>query len=93
MLTTEETKKIATLARIELTDAEVEKFSKNLSTVLDYVEELKQVNTEGILELSQVTGLENVLRKDEVEVSGHKKEIFDNAPTSKDGYFKVKSIL
>ena len=54
MLTKEEVIKIAQLARISLTDAEVEKFQKELSTVLDYVEELKQVNVKELEEVSQV---------------------------------------
>lgn len=93
MLTTEEVKKIAVLARIELSEAEVEKFRKELSTVLDYVEELKQVNVEGLEEVSQVTGLVNVQRMDKPVVANNHEEIFSQAPEMKDGYFKVKAIL
>jgi aspartyl-tRNA(Asn)/glutamyl-tRNA(Gln) amidotransferase subunit C len=72
MLTKEEVIKIATLSRINLTDAEVEKFQKDLSTVLDYVEELKQVNVDGLAEVSQVTGLENIMRPDEAVMSDNR---------------------
>ena len=93
MLTKEEVIKIAQLARIELSEAEVEKFQKDLSTVLDYVEELKKVDVTGLEEVSQVTGLVNVQREDKVVDHGNREEILGIAPEVKDGYFKVKAIL
>ncbi len=93
MLTKEEIIKISQLARIALTDQEVEKFQKELSAVLDYVEELKNVNVEGLEEVSQVTGLVNVQRDDKIVNSEILEDIFKNAPEMKDGYFKVKAIL
>ena len=93
MLTKEEVIKIAKLARIELTEKEVEKFQKELSTVLDYVEELKSVDVSGLEEVSQVTGLVNVQRDDIVVDHGNREEIFSQAPEMKDGYYKVKAIL
>ncbi len=93
MLTVEEVRKIALLARIELNDEEVAKFQKDLSVVLDYVEELKQVNTEGLEIVSQVTGLQNVQRDDEPVVAENREQITANAPEIKDGYYKVKAIL
>ncbi len=93
MLTREEVIKIAQLSRIALTEAEVEKFQKDLSTVLDYVEELKLVNVEGLEEVTQVTGLVNVQREDKVEISEIVEDIYKNAPEMKDGYYKVKAIL
>ena len=93
MLSKEEVVKLAKLARIALSDAEVEKFQKDLSTVLDYVEELKQVNVEGLEEVSQVTGLVNVQREDKVVDLGNGEEILSQAPAVKDGYYKVKAIL
>lgn len=93
MLTKEEVVKIAQLARIELTEKEVEKFQKELSAVLDYVEELKLVNVDGLEEVSQVTGLVNVQREDKVVDHGNREEILSIAPETKDGYYKVKAIL
>lgn len=93
MLTKDEVVKVANLARIELKEAEVEKFQKDLSAVLDYVEELKQVNVEGLEEVSQVTGLVNVQRMDAEVIAENHEEIFSQAPETKDGYFKVKAIL
>lgn len=93
MLTREEVIKLAQLARIELSEQEVEKFQRDLSTVLEYVEELKLVNVEGLEEVSQVTGLVNVQREDVVVDHENRIEIFSQAPEMKDDYFKVKTIL
>ena len=93
MLTKEEVLKIAKLARIALTEEEVERFQKQLSTVLEYVEELKQVNVEGLEEVSQVTGLVNVQRDDRPVAATNQQEILSQAPEIKDGFYKVKAIL
>lgn len=93
MLSKDEVLHIANLARIELKDAEVEKFQKDLSAVLDYVEELKGVNIEGLEEVSQVTGLINVQRPDQPVLAQNREQILGQAPEMKDDYFKVKAIL
>ncbi|HMR55271.1 MAG TPA: Asp-tRNA(Asn)/Glu-tRNA(Gln) amidotransferase subunit GatC [Candidatus Doudnabacteria bacterium] len=93
MLTPEEVKKVAQLARIELREGEVEKFQKDLSSILDYVDELKSLDTEGLEIVASVTGLENVQRQDKAVVAENQDEIMNNAPERKDKYYKVKSIL
>jgi len=93
MLSKDEVLHIAKLARIELKDAEVEKFQKDLSAVLDYVDELKSVDTEGLEEISQVTGLVNVQRSDVAVQTEDREAILSQAPETKDGYYKVKAIL
>jgi len=65
-LTKEQVKHVAKLARLGLTDQEVEKFQTELSGILDYVEQLNEVNTDKVLPTAQVTGLSNVMREDEV---------------------------
>lgn len=93
MLTREEVVKIAQLARIALSEAEVEKFQKDLSTVLDYVDELKKVDVSGVDEVFEVTGLVNVERDDKAVMADNHREIFSQAPEMKDGFYKVKAIL
>ncbi len=66
MLSLEQVKHIAKLARIGIDDAAAERFSKQLSGILDYMSLLNEVNTEGVELTSQVTGLKNVTRADEV---------------------------
>jgi len=92
-LTQEEVKKIALLCRIELTDAEVTKFQAELSQVLGYIEELNQVDTSSVEPISQVTGLQNVLREDTARLSEFREKIIANFPDRKDNYLKIKNIL
>lgn len=93
LLTPEEVRKIAELARIEISEQEVEKFQKELSLVLEYASELSKVDTEGVEEISQVTGLMNVMREDKPEESPIRDDLIKLFPESKDGYLKIKSIL
>ena len=60
-----EVKKIAALARIELTAEEEKRYAKTISAVLDYMKILNEVDTKGVEQTSQVTGLEDVTRPDE----------------------------
>lgn len=93
MLTKDDVQKIATLARIGLTDQELERFTRDLSAVLDYVAELQSIDVEGVEEVSQVTGLVNVQRKDEAVVTEDREDLLASAPETKDDYIKVKAIL
>jgi aspartyl-tRNA(Asn)/glutamyl-tRNA(Gln) amidotransferase subunit C len=92
-LSKDEVTKIAKLARIELSEAETERFSDQLSGVLSYVEKLNEVNTEGIAETSQVTGLENVLREDVVKPFDDSPKLLDQAPQTLDNQIKVKNVF
>lgn len=74
MLSEEEMRHVAKLARVELTDAEIKKFSGQLSGVLGYMDILKEVDTKGVEETSQVTGLKSVLGKDRVMLGRCKRE-------------------
>lgn len=90
-----EVKHLAQLARIKLTDEEVPQLQKDLSKILEYVDALKQVNTDGLPEIAQVTGIKNSLRADEpVQTSAEEREaILKNAPATEGGYFKVKEVF
>lgn len=95
MLSKEEILNIASLARIGLSEKEIEGYQKNLSDVLDYFNELKELNTDGVEPIGHITGMNNVLRNDEHEDFGSlgREAILKNAPETKDGYVKVKSVL
>jgi len=74
MLSEEEVRHIAKLARIELTEEEVRKFTVQMGGVLEYVEVLQEVDTDGVPETSQVTGLTNVMEEDEIRPSQSSRE-------------------
>ena len=66
MISEDEVKHIAKLARLTLTENEIKTFSTQLSDIFEYVELLNSVDTQGVEETSQVTGLQNVTEKDEI---------------------------
>ncbi|MEI6835524.1 MAG: Asp-tRNA(Asn)/Glu-tRNA(Gln) amidotransferase subunit GatC [Candidatus Falkowbacteria bacterium] len=67
MLSKEQIKHIATLARLELSEAEELKYSQELSNILNYIDKLSQVNTDKVLITSQIGGLVNSWREDRVK--------------------------
>ena len=89
----EEVKHIAKLAWIGLSSEEIQKFQKQLSGILEYVDQLNELDTKDIPPTFQVTGLKNIWREDTVEPSLTQKEALQNAPMQKDGYFKVKKVM
>jgi aspartyl-tRNA(Asn)/glutamyl-tRNA(Gln) amidotransferase subunit C len=89
----EEVLKVAELARLELSEAEVEKFQKELSAILGYVDVLNKVDVSDVLATAQVTGLLNVYAEDKKNTSFSRDELLKNAPDSRDGYYKVKPVL
>ncbi|MBI5414017.1 Asp-tRNA(Asn)/Glu-tRNA(Gln) amidotransferase subunit GatC [Candidatus Peregrinibacteria bacterium] len=80
MIFPEEIRKIATLGYLELTEAEVEKYSKELSEILGFFEALQEVNTEGIIPTAQVTGLHDVLREDIFENCEYSEKLLTSSP-------------
>lgn len=86
---------LASLARIELTEQELQTLEKDLSSILTYVDELKQVNTDGLPEVAQVTGLKNILREDvsKENQSIARADILKAAPATENDMVKVKSVF
>ena len=86
---------IAKLAKIGLTEEEKEKFSGELSAVLEYIEQLKEIDTKDIEPVSQVTGSVNVIREDVANNCDEdiRKKIINNFPEEKGGYVKVKQVM
>ena len=93
MLSKDEVKHIAGLARIGITDEEMEKISHDLSSILDWVEQLKTVEIEGVEPMAHITGRQDVSREDWTENFANKERIVALFPESKNGYDKVKSVL
>lgn len=84
---------VAKLANLPLSDEEKKKFEKQLGETIEYIESLNDVKTDGVEPTSQVTGLENVTREDEVKPSLSQEEALSNARQTHNGFFKVKGIL
>ncbi len=86
--------KLAKLARLRLSDKEVEKFQEEIGAILGYVEMLGDVDTKALKPTYQVTGLTNVMRADEVKDYGLSQlELLKNAPATERDYIKVKRMI
>ena len=92
-LSIEEVKRIALLARLGVDEEDLEKFSVQLSNILENFEVLQQVDTTDIPPTSHPVALSNVLREDEVASSFASADILANAPQEDEGCFRVRAVL
>ena len=95
LLKKEEILHVAKLAKLNLSEAEIEKFTTQLSNVVGYVSELSEVDTKGVKPTSQTTGLENIQRADEANSSSTltQEESLSGSAKITNGYFRVKAVL
>ncbi|MBA4336648.1 Asp-tRNA(Asn)/Glu-tRNA(Gln) amidotransferase GatCAB subunit C [bacterium] len=94
MLSEDDVKHIAKLARLKLSDEEIKKFSGQLSGIFKYVEQLDEVNTDGLEETSQVTGLKNVTQADEISTKCDGNALLLCSPLPKERkQILVKSVI
>ncbi len=86
-------RKVAKLARLDLSDAEVEEFAGQLSAILDYVERMNQLDTKEVEPLAHCLPIHNVFREDVVKESLGTEKTLANAPQRDGSFFKVPKIL
>ena len=91
-LTNEDVERIARLARIRLTKEEIEPMKGDLQTILGFVERLQAEDVEGVPPTAQVTGLENVDRRDEEEGCDAREEILNAAPRRERDVIEVRAV-
>jgi aspartyl-tRNA(Asn)/glutamyl-tRNA(Gln) amidotransferase subunit C len=92
-LTREDVKHIALLARLGLTEEDIDKFREQLSVILDNFEILKKVDTTDVEPTAQSIALKNVFRDDSAEPSYKVEDVLANAPQQDENYFKVQAVL
>ncbi len=92
-LSREEVLHIALLARLGLTEAEVDKLREQLSDILENFEALQKVDTSGVPPTAQSIALQNVMRGDEVAPSLSQSQVLINAPQKEENFFKVRAVL
>lgn len=86
--------KLARLARIQITEDELYKYSKELTAIIEYVEQLSAVDTSDLEPTAQVTGLTNVMRRDEiVDYGATPADLLKNAPAVENNLIKVKRVI
>ena len=92
-LSREEVLHIARLARLGLTETDVDRFSEQLSNILENFEILQQVDTTGVPPTAQSISLQNVMRDDEIAPSLPPSDILANAPRKEGDCFRVRAVL
>jgi len=86
-------KNLAKLAKLNLADEEIDKYSKDLTAVVGFMEEIKNLNVNNIYETARVTEEENVIREDKIASSLSQKEALKNSKNTYNGYFLVPQVL
>ena len=92
-LSREEVLHIAALAKVGVTDADVEKFREQLSNILENFTALQQLDTTGVDPTAQSIALQNVIKNDDVITSMSKEDVLANAPQREGDFFKIKIVL
>ena len=85
--------KIAKLARIRLSEKEANEFLKDMNSILDWVEQLNEVNTDNIEPLTNISSAVLIQRKDEAKNINSSDEILQNCPDKLEGYFAVPKVV
>jgi len=84
---------VAHLARLQIDDEEVARYTRQLADVLDYIRRLNEVDTTDVLPTAHVLDVHNVLRNDEVRDTLTADDALANAPARQDPFFKVPKVL
>ncbi len=92
-LSREEVLHIALLARLGLTETEVDRLTEQLSNILENFEALQQVDTSGVPPTAQSISLQNVVSNDEVASSLSQSQVLANAPQKEGDFFRVRAVL
>ena len=92
-LSADEVRWVAYLARLELSDAELETMTRQLSAILDYVNQLQQINTDGVEPLAHPLPIHNVFRADEPAPSLPVDAALANAPSRQGDFYSVPAVL
>jgi len=92
-LSRDEVLHIALLARLGLTETEVDRLGEQLSNILENFEALQRVDTSGIPPTAQSIALQNVVSDDEVAPSLPQSQVLANAPQEEENFFRVRAVL
>ena len=92
-ITTEEVRHISTLARVGMTDDEVERMRDQMSNILEQFDILEQVDTRDVEPTGHSAGIQTVMREDSVEPSANRDDILSNAPRRQEDLIRVRAVL
>ena len=92
-ISSNEVKKVAQLARLELNESEIQQHAEQLENILDYIKQLEKIDTENISCTTRAIEVANVLRKDKKKDYENTEELLDLAPSRENQFFKVPKII
>lgn len=92
-ITAQDVEHVAKLSRLYLSEEEKENYTHTLNSILDYMEVLNRLDTEGVEPTAHVFPLKNVFREDSLQESLDREAALANAPDKEDGCFKVPRIV
>jgi aspartyl-tRNA(Asn)/glutamyl-tRNA(Gln) amidotransferase subunit C len=92
-ITKEDVIKVANLARLNLTEKEQEEFAPQLNAILDYFEQLQELDTENVEPTTRAIDVSNITRPDEQITYSERESLLDSAPEREDDFFRVPKIL
>jgi aspartyl-tRNA(Asn)/glutamyl-tRNA(Gln) amidotransferase subunit C len=92
-LSKEQIQHLAKLARIEITEDEIQQLASQLSDILVHFEALEEVNTDDVIPTAHPAPLRNIMRSDEIGASLTREEVLELAPETENGLIRVKAVL
>lgn len=92
-ITTEEVKHVATLARLEFNEEDVQQFAHQLARIIDYIGKLNELDTTDVPPTSHVLPIRNVVKPDVAKSSYPRDNVLKGAPSTEEGYFEVPKVI
>ena len=92
-ITRDEVMHVANLARLDMDEASIDKFADQIGTILEYVDVLNRVDTQGVTPTSHAISLTNVFREDQEKETLERDQALANAPQKEDGNFVVPKVI
>jgi aspartyl-tRNA(Asn)/glutamyl-tRNA(Gln) amidotransferase subunit C len=90
---TAQVRKVALLARLDIPSEQEQKFADQLNSILEYFEQLSELNTESVEPTTRAIDVSNVTREDEQQVYDQRQQLLEQAPSSEGDFFRVPKIL
>lgn len=89
----EQIRHLAKLASLELTDEEVKRYTNDMQGIINFANEVNNINTENIEISARALDIYNVFRKDEIKESQNREELLQNCKTVQDGMFEIPNVI
>lgn len=93
MIDVDQVRKVANLARLDLSESEEEQFTEQLNGILEYVQQLDELDTVDVPPTTRAIEVSNITRPDQIEVFAERESILESAPDREADFFKVPKIL